>query len=443
MLTIQFGQCGNQLGHSLFSLLSSDIDSRDKTVPREINYRYAESAFEKWFEGITKEGKRLARAILIDTEQKVVRKICKQTDFKWTYRPQNLICQAGGGSANNWAYGYLIKGPQFKEETLEAIRKESERADRLEGILLLLSSAGGTGSGVGSHFVELLREEFPTKTLIGATILPFTSGEVGTQNYNTLLTLAKFSEMCDVDFLFENEQIHSICTSVLKNFGAKLGDINEIISRKLAAVLQPMENYINPSALVSLIAPHPNYKLASVKSVPYIASNCSAYESSYKWHSHIRHLKQTLRVRSMNYELVDAETKKLSHAPSDRSSYKYCKSISNVLITRGTSLTDDPIICDALKKEDLYLNWISETDRFTHFNQKHRLLNQDKFVALITNNSQIHRPLDIIVDKAWKMYTHAAFLHQYKKFGLEEDDFLKSFARVENIVKTYSELDKS
>ena len=442
MLTIQFGQCGNQLGHNLFSLLSSDVDSRDKTLPRELNYRYSESAFEKWFEGITKEGKRLARAILIDTEQKVVKKICKQANSKWTYRSQNLICQAGGGAANNWAYGYLIKGPQLKEETLEAVRLEAERADRLEGILLLLSSAGGTGSGVGSHFVELLREEFPTKTLIGSTILPFASGEVGTQNYNTLLTLAKFSEMCDADLLFENEQIHSICTSVLKNFEAKLGDINEIISRKLSAVFQPVEKYVNASALVSLIAPHPSYKLASVKSVPYIASNCTAYESSYKWHSHIHHLKQTLRVRTLNYELGDAETKKLSHASSDRSSYKYCKSVSNILITRGTSLTNDPLICDEFKTRDLYVNWISEADRFTHFNQERRLLNQEKFAALVTNNSQIHRPLNLIVDKAWKMYTHAAFLHQYKKFGLEEDDFLNSFAKVENVVKTYKELDK-
>lgn len=442
MLTIQFGQCGNQLGHSLFSSLSSDIDSRDKTLPRDLNYRYSESAFERWFEGITKEGKRLARAILIDTEQKVIQKICKQTNSKWTYRPQNLICQAGGGSANNWAYGYLIKGPQLREETLEAVRKEAERADRLGGILLLLSSAGGTGSGVGSHFVELLREEFPTKTLIGSTVLPFTSGEVGTQNYNTLLTLAKFSESCDADLLFENEQIHSICTSVLKNVEAKLRDINEIICRKLSAVFQPLENSLDATALVSLIAPHPGYKFASVKSVPHIASNCTAYESSYKWHSHIRHLKETLRVSALNHDLVDAETKKLSHVPSDGSSHKYCKSVSNILITRGTSLAKDPLICDDFKRNDLYVDWISEADRFTHLNQERRLLREEKFVALVTNNSQIHRPLDVIVDKAWKMYTHAAFLHQYKKFGLEEDDFLTSFAKVENVVKTYRELDQ-
>lgn len=440
MLTLQFGQCGNQLGYNFFSQLSNDINSRDKILSRDDNYNYTESAIEKWFEGINNDGYRLARTVLIDTEAKVLKNICRQSNLQWTYRSQNLICQTSGGSANNWAYGYLIKGPQFKNDTLDVIRKEIERTDRLEGMLFLLSSAGGTGSGVGSYFIDILREEFPTKTLIASTILPFSSGEVGTQNYNTLMTMAKFNEKCDVNFLFENEQIHSICTSILKNFDANLNNINDVISRKLAAIFQPLENYINANSLVSLIAPHPNYKLASIKSVPYIPANSSIYESSYKWHSHICHLRQTLRIGSLN-DIIDIETKKISHAPYEKSYHKYCTSIANVLITRGTSLKNDPIVCDDFEKNDLYPKWMTET-RFMHFNQKRRLLNQEKFAALITNNSQIHRSLEIIVERAWKMYIHGAFLHQYKKFGLEEDDFLHSFAKVENIVKNYRELEK-
>lgn len=130
MLTLQFGQCGNQLGHNFFTQLSTDINSRDKNVSRDDNYQYTESSIEKWFEGINNDGFRLARTILIDTEAKVLKSICRQTNSQWTYRTQNLICQTSGGSANNWAYGYLMKGPQFKEETLEAIRKEIERTDR-------------------------------------------------------------------------------------------------------------------------------------------------------------------------------------------------------------------------------------------------------------------------------------------------------------------------
>lgn len=70
-------------------------------------------------------------------------------------RSQNIICQSDGGSANNWAFGYNVKGSTYGNLTLEAVRRELEKTDQLEGILLLLSAAGGTGSGVGSRTVHL------------------------------------------------------------------------------------------------------------------------------------------------------------------------------------------------------------------------------------------------------------------------------------------------
>lgn len=59
---------------------------------------------------------------------------------------------------------------------------------------------------------------------------------------------------------------------------------------------------------------------------------------------------------------------------------------------------------------------------------------------MITNNSQIASPLDTLLTKTWNSYTHSAFLHQYKKFGLEEDDFLQAFAVLENVVKDYKDV---
>lgn len=139
MLTIQFGQCGNQLGHALFKQLSSDLDAKNTGVTKKENSAYVEQSFEKWFNGINRDGKRLARAVLVDTEHKVIKKITGEhaCSDQWTYRPRNSICQSGGGSANNWAYGCLVKGPQLREQILEATRKEIERTDSFDGIHLL------------------------------------------------------------------------------------------------------------------------------------------------------------------------------------------------------------------------------------------------------------------------------------------------------------------
>lgn len=436
MLTIQFGQCGNQLGYSLFKQLSADLDAKNTGITKKENSAYVEQSFEKWFNGINRDGKHLARAVLVDTEHKVINKICNDTSDQWTYRSRNSICKSGGGSANNWAYGCLVKGPQLKEEILETTRKEIERTDCFDGILMLLSSAGGTGSGVGSYTADLLRNEFPNKSIVGSIVLPFSSGEVGVQNYNTMLTLARFSESVDLSLIFQNEKIHSICTKLLKNTETKLIDMNEVISRKLCATFQPVnDSWCNTNYLTSTVACHPNYKLATIKSAPFIPPSSRQYETFNSWGVYVQDLKQGLG----NLPTIDTGLKNSSRSTSVKP-YSYCKSVSNVLISRGKISELDSMNTDDLANENLYVDWTASSDQLTHLSQQRRLLNQEKFLALVTNNSQIHHSLDDIVNKAWTTYTHSAFLHQYKKFGLEEDDFLEAFAKMENVIKNYKSL---
>ncbi|XP_076286066.1 tubulin delta chain [Lasioglossum baleicum] len=392
MFTLQFGQCGNQLGHALFSKISSDMQCVNTSVSYNVNYQYSEEAFTKWFSSISKEGKRLARAVLVDTEDKVIKKICNDATIPWKYRPKNVICQSGGGCANNWAYGYMIKGHELKDQILNSVRYEIEKMDHLDGFLLLLSSSGGTGSGIGSLIGQLLREEYSTKPIVTTIVLPFSFGEVCTQNYNTLFTLAKLYNHSDMNIIIENEQIHDICKNLLKKLATNLSDMNDIISEKLLAVFQPI-NYLksNITTLVSQIASHPSYKFARIKSTPHVPTTYSMYERIYDWNLYLQHLKETLRIPNLDSKLSDNELKLPSHSLSTTAHHTYACSISNVLITRGTATDNDPII-------------------------------------------------DTSLNKSWKSYTHAAYLHQYKRFGLEDDDFLQAFAILENIVKEYQEL---
>jgi len=441
MLTLQFGQCGNQLGCDLFSKVSSDIGSSNTGVSYGANYEYTENTIEKWFDGIAKCGRHFAKAILIDTEEKVVNKICRDANASWIYRTSNVVCQSGGGSANNWAYGYTINSRRLSNAVLNVTRQEIEKLDRSQGFLLLLGSAGGTGSGIGSHVVELLREEYETKPIVATIVLPFTFGEVCTQNYNTVLTLAKFSDRADLSVLFENEQMHSMCTNLLKNSNTTLHDMNSIISENLLAVFQPSSDArCNMNFLMSKIAAHPNFRFVTVKSMPHTPAMSLQYEPTHKWEVYIRHLKQTLRVSKSQAELTNAQLKTPNPTPSKTvMSHIYSPCVSNVLVTRGKSIENDAVALEDLQKRHLYPEWLT-LNSFTHLHQERRFLNRDKFLALVSNNSEIYRPLDIYLDKAWDSYKCAAFLHQYKQFGLEEDDFLQAFAKVENVVQEYKNL---
>jgi tubulin gamma len=46
-----------------------------------------------------------------------------------------------------------------KEALLDIFQREAENADALEGFILSHSISGGTGSGLGSFVLEMLRDE--------------------------------------------------------------------------------------------------------------------------------------------------------------------------------------------------------------------------------------------------------------------------------------------
>lgn len=196
IVTIQVGQCGNQLGSSLFNALhhhSCDpILTADSTKPgdrksgaqsgsRTDDDASAEaSACRRSF--FRNKGT-VARAVVVDTEPKVIQQIiargviglrASQGDgtqtrsaksrgeesgvggSHWSYDSGTQVCcHAQGGAANNWAYGYHRYGARFTEACLEGVRREAERCDHLAGLCVLHSAAGGTGSGLGTFLTEV------------------------------------------------------------------------------------------------------------------------------------------------------------------------------------------------------------------------------------------------------------------------------------------------
>ena len=58
------------------------------------------------------------------------------------------------------------------------------------GTIVLHSLTGGTGSGLGSHLVESIRDAYPLAHVMSVAIAPHISGDSPLQHYNSLLSLA-------------------------------------------------------------------------------------------------------------------------------------------------------------------------------------------------------------------------------------------------------------
>lgn len=427
ILTVQFGQCGNQVGHSLFTYLVNDIiyEPENKKILPANNLEYRLLATNNWFSE-NKPGSNIfvPRSVLVDTENKVISSITKD---KSLLKYKNVIAKSDGGSANNWAYGYYEKTENIKDEVLCLIRREIEKCDEIVHIFTILSSGGGTGSGVGSSIIEKIRDEFENKTILNTTILPYNEGEVVTQNYNTLLTLAKIYDITDGNILFENAQLHTICTDLLAIQEVKLTHINSVISQKMAALLQPAQE-LSISNITELIS-HPNYKLIKIKTVPHISKEYVKFETAQSWSNLVSRVRNVLRLHSQS------EAKSLSSARSYPNAQFY-KSVGSLLISRG-GLPPESTDITGLNDNDLYARWLPKESRLRHFHSIRNLFNTSNFLALATNNSSICNTLNSIVEDSWNLYNHKAFLHQYEQYGIAKDEFEEAFVKLESVIQSY------
>mmetsp|Transcript_3415 Transcript_3415/g.5777 ORF Transcript_3415/g.5777 Transcript_3415/m.5777 type:complete len:153 (-) Transcript_3415:950-1408(-) len=127
---------------------------------------------------------------------------------------QNLI-YSQNGRGNNWALGFkrdyvedhASDGFNLFEQTMEALRKEAERADFFLGSVIFHSLAGGTGSGLGSRIIEEFKDYFPNSYLMSACVWPSMSGDTPLQHYNSCFTLAHIQQNVDACLSFHNDQI--------------------------------------------------------------------------------------------------------------------------------------------------------------------------------------------------------------------------------------------
>lgn len=437
VITIQFGQCGNQVGKELYSMLPFKYPSDCDFHPQ---------VCERWFR-TNPVNNVIARAILVDTERKVVQEIerhISKAKSLWKYSSENIALLNDGGANNNWAYGYGEKGPKLEEIVFECVRQEAEETDSIMTFLNILSSAGGTGSGVGSYIIEHLRDEYSSKCFINCIILPYEKGEVVTQNYNSVLTLSKLYDVADCQFIFRNDHLHKMNSALLSLKDISLKDLNALIALKIMSVLHPVQSnsFQNIYDIATHLCSHPAYKFVTIKTSPHVAKESVKYESNFRWESLLNHIHQTLRISSTEGDIFDFETRQpSSHTSSKSYMMEYATCVSNLLITRGPQLNKPEMdMIQSLKNPSIYAKWIPGSERFKSYHDSVKLPNIEKFVSLASNNMLIYDPINSIVDKAWNMYGYKAYLHQYQKYNVGEEEFVFAFAEMENILKSYKKL---
>jgi tubulin gamma len=153
IITLQVGQCGNQIGGEFWKQLCLEHGIRPDGTWQEpptttAMAAYAASSTSAYakshhlladdrkdvFFYQSDDDRYIPRALLIDLEPRVVNKLANANQR--LFNPENFfIAQDGGGAGNNWASGFR-QGEEHHEQVLDMIDRESDNSDSLEGFVL-------------------------------------------------------------------------------------------------------------------------------------------------------------------------------------------------------------------------------------------------------------------------------------------------------------------
>ncbi|XP_049819934.1 tubulin delta chain-like [Aethina tumida] len=412
IVCVQFGQCGNQIGNCLYEKIYDDLKLKENIGS------YCKNSINKWFH-VNKRGKWEPRSVLVDTELKTV-EVLSKLPFQF----KNVASRNLGGSANNWAHGYMVNGRTLKSQILDAVRSEIEKCDYLTSILNILSSSGGTGSGLGSYIIECLRNEYPTKNITNTIILPYMKGEIVTQSYNSILSLSHLYALANHTILFQNERMHYLCNYSLDIKDVGLEHINCLISHQLASLFQPIKDVSTCDVLNDLTS-HPKYKYLQVKTEPNFRKNYLMYEGDREWKPFINALSKQSRFEYNQQEQFKIQMK--------------TKFVASALISRGPETINESLLA-SLNDKKMYVSWVPQRERFKNYHELKGFLSLDKSLTHVINNNNIYVPLNCIVEDAWRLFTNNVYVHHYKKHGIDEAFFLNAFQTMENILNDYKNL---
>ncbi|XP_061616086.1 tubulin epsilon chain [Phyllopteryx taeniolatus] len=216
-VVVQVGQCGNQIGCRFWDLALREYAHYKKSGL----YDDATGAFFHAADSRSVEDGRFrqlkARAVLLDTEEGVIGEIL-QGPLRGLFDSTRLVAGVSG-AGNNWAVGHLTYGATYRDKIVDQVRKAAEECDSLQSFFLIHSMGGGTGSGLGTKVLGLLKDEFPEACRIAVPVFPSPEDDVVVSPYNSLLAVRELTENADCAALVGNRALLDILNTGAKSHG--------------------------------------------------------------------------------------------------------------------------------------------------------------------------------------------------------------------------------
>ncbi|XP_057632577.1 tubulin gamma-2 chain isoform X3 [Chionomys nivalis] len=226
IITLQLGQCGNQIGFEFWKQLCAEHGISPEGIVEEFATEGTDRKDVFFYQADDEHY--IPRAVLLDLEPRVIHSILNSSYAK-LYNPENIyLSEHGGGAGNNWGRGFSQvsvpeflgnpswdKGEKIHEDIFDIIDREADGSDSLEDEM----------------------------------------SDVVVQPYNSLLTLKRLTQNADCVVVLDNTALNRIATDRLHIQNPSFSQINQLVSTIMSASTTTLRypGYMN-NDLIGLIA---------------------------------------------------------------------------------------------------------------------------------------------------------------------------------------------
>jgi tubulin beta len=430
IVTLQAGQCGNQVGSAFWELCSQEhgldlngaYQGDDDAQLERIGVFFKE----------TSGGSYCPQSINFDLEPGVLDKI-KSGPTKNMFSPNSFI-HGQSGAGNNWAKGHYTEGAELIDEVMDATRKLAEDCSCLQGFQVCHSIGGGTGSGMGTLLISKVREEYPDRIMSTYSVFPSPKvSDVVVEPYNSLLSIHQLIENADEVSVIDNEALYDILFRTMKIKTPQFKDLNMLVAQTMAGTTAclrfPGQLNSDLRKLGVNLIPFPRLHFFIVGCAPLTSSDASSFVK--------------IDVKQLVDQVFDANN---MMAACDPRAGKY---LTASAIFRGDIASKDVDEQSALTQQrnaQFFAEWIPHNIKTSICNvpplqkdAKGNVIKGVKGCSLIGNNTAIKEIFDRINTQFGAMFQRKAFLHWYTGEGMDEMEFTEAESNCIDLIAEYEQ----
>ena len=447
IVTVQVGQCGNQLGLRWFDVMLQE----HKAYPQYPEARDAVFLQERRNPHALK-----ARCVAVDMEEGVLQSMLRGP-LKDLF-DANFFVSDVSGAGNNWAVGHMEYGDRYVDPIAESVRSQVEQCDCIQSFFVMHSLSGGTGSGLGTRVLGMLEDEFPHVFRICPVVLPSVVDDVVTAPYNSCFSLKELVEHADCVLPIDNDALARMADRALGGrrgqgvvantvpqpqafsaaqptttrglpFDSMNGLVAQLLSNLTCAMRFPGPLNMDINEITTNLVPYPRLHLLTAAIAPLSVSSKHAAVGPRSIDAMIA------ACLEPEHQFVDVR-----HGQGSAVTREAGTTLATALIARGPQTTVGDLTRGVGKlHEQMQMPYWNEDGFKTALCGVSPLGHKDSML-LLANNCAIRGKVEGMLSKFQRLYSVRSHVHHYSQY-LSDAYFANTMETLHTLVDDYAYLD--